>query len=403
VRRPLILVAVSLGAGGLLFADEARDTASDDRVSRLEQRIAEMQSAYEQRIAALEAEVSALKAAQGTAEAPEAPPLAAAPAPSANYFKPSVAVIGNFLGVAGSNETENLPSAELREAELALQAVVDPYARAEFFFSFGEEGVEIEEGEVSFTALPWGLLAKVGRMRTAFGKTNTLHLHALPWPDEPLPIVNLLGGEEGWIGSGFSIAKLIPLGDVFSELTAQVFRGDAENLFSAPSRNDLAYNGHYRVFSDLSESTNLDVGLSYGFGPNGLTEQSDTQLEAVDVTFRWKPLRSAAYRSASLRGEFLRSRREDPLGTQNADGWLLSGEYQLARRWFLGARYERSDRADDAALTDRGQALILTFWPSEFSQLRGELRRRHYAEGETADEALLQVQFGIGAHGAHPF
>ena len=40
---------------------------------------------------------------------------------------------------------------------------------------------------------------------------------------------------------------------------------------------------------------------------------------------------------------------------------------------------------------------------SEFSQLRGELRRRRYAEDITAEELLLQLQFAIGAHGAHPF
>ena len=54
-------------------------------------------------------------------------------------------------------------------------------------------------------------------------------------------------------------------------------------------------------------------------------------------------------------------------------------------------------------MSDSGQALTLTFWPSEFSQLRGELRRRNYAGGITATEALLQLQFAIGAHGAHPF
>ncbi|MEP6802815.1 MAG: hypothetical protein ABJC07_12785, partial [Acidobacteriota bacterium] len=78
-------------------------------------------------------------------------------------------------------------------------------------------------------------------------------------------------------------------------------------------------------------------------------------------------------------------------------------EYQLAKRWFAGARVESSDRADEAARRDTGQAVLLTFWPSEFSQLRGELRRRRYAGGINATEALLQLQFAIGAHGAHPF
>ena len=336
--------------------------------------------------------------------APEAPPPAAAPSQTSSYFNPSISVIGNFLAVGGSNPQENLPAASLRESEVSFQAIVDPYARADFFLSFGEEGVNVEEGFVTFTSLPWGLLAKVGRMRTTFGKINTLHLHVLPWPDEPLPLVNLVGGEEGWIGSGGSIAKMIPLpGDVVSEATVQVFDGNAGELFSAPKRGDISYNGHYRIFSDLSESTNLDFGLSYGEGPNGITETSRTRLEAVDATLRWKPLRTATYRSASFRGEFIRSRKGELTGTQTADGWFLSGEYQFAKRWFTGARYERSEHADDASLHDSGEALLLTFWPSEFSQIRGELRRRMYASGLTADEILLQIQFAIGAHGAHPF
>jgi hypothetical protein len=54
-------------------------------------------------------------------------------------------------------------------------------------------------------------------------------------------------------------------------------------------------------------------------------------------------------------------------------------------------------------LLDTGGSLILTYWPSEFSQLRGQYRRTNYAGGLNADEFLFQFQFSIGAHGAHPF
>jgi len=81
----------------------------------------------------------------------------------------------------------------------------------------------------------------------------------------------------------------------------------------------------------------------------------------------------------------------------------VSGDYQLGRRWFAGARYDRSDRADNASLLDSGQSLLLTYWPSEFSQVRGQYRRTKYAIGPTANELLFQFQFSIGAHGAHPF
>jgi len=405
----------------------------DDSVAALRQEIEVMKKAYEERISTLEKRLADLETAQGQATAPTATAEAApppAPAPEAppsepavaavsptepasgaggasqtsNYFNPAISVIGNFLAVGGHNPVENLPAADLRESEVGIQAIVDPYARADFFLSFGEEGVDVEEGYATFTALPAGLLVKAGRMRTAFGKVNPLHLHVLPWPDEPLPVVNLLGGEEGWIGTGVSVAKLLPIGDVFTEGTLQIFRGQAAGLFESERRGDLSYNGHYRVFMDLTEASNLDLGLSYGIGPNGTAENADTRLEGLDLTYRWKPLQTGTYRSASLRGEVYRSRREQPGGDQNAIGWYASGEYQLAKRWFVGARYEAADHADDDALRDTGTAGLLTFWPSEFSQLRAELRRRHYdLTDDTATELLLQLQFAIGAHGAHPF
>ena len=47
--------------------------------------------------------------------------------------------------------------------------------------------------------------------------------------------------------------------------------------------------------------------------------------------------------------------------------------------------------------------MFVTFWPSEFSQVRGQYRRTNYAEGVTANEFLFQFNFSIGAHGAHVF
>jgi hypothetical protein len=403
---------------------EAMRAEYERRISDLERRLAELQGAAGQPATAPPgAQAGAAGAAPtpspGPATAPppvtaEATPPPTEPGPGAggtggaaqtsNYFNPSVSVIGNLLAVGGQNRAENLPAADLRESELGIQAIVDPYARADFFLSFGEHGVDVEEGFATFTSLPAGLLAKAGRMRAYFGKANTLHLHVLPWPDEPLPVVNLLGGEEGWIGTGASVARLFPVGDTFTEGTLQIFRGESEGLFDAQRRGDLAYNGHYRVFRDLTESTNLDLGLSYGVGPNGTTRTARTRLEGVDATLRWKPLQTGTYRSASFRGEVYRSLRDQPGGVQTALGWYVSGEYQLAKRWFTGARLEASDRPEDARKRDTGEAVLLTFWPSEFSQLRAELRRRHYSLiGETADELLLQLQFAIGAHGAHPF
>ncbi len=54
-----------------------------------------------------------------------------------------------------------------------------------------------------FQLIPGGLLVRVGKMRAAFGKVNTLHNHVLPWTDRPLVTTNLVGGEEGIDDAGF--------------------------------------------------------------------------------------------------------------------------------------------------------------------------------------------------------
>jgi hypothetical protein len=54
-----------------------------------------------------------------------------------------------------------------------LQATVDPYARADFFLSFGRDpetgkyGVEVEEGYLTTLSLPARLQLKAGRFRSA--------------------------------------------------------------------------------------------------------------------------------------------------------------------------------------------------------------------------------------------
>ena len=98
---------------------------------------------------------------------------------------------------------------QLSEVEAAFQAVVDPYARADFFLSASPDGLDVEEGYVTFTSLPANLLLKVGKMRAQFGKVNTLHTHAMPTADRPLVTENLVGGEDGLSDAGMSVSHLV--------------------------------------------------------------------------------------------------------------------------------------------------------------------------------------------------
>src|SRR6185503_20069745 len=157
---------------------------------------------YGDRLTTLESKLTAAEGTPPPAPAPPETPAAAAPgSPTAQVppgaegaggpsgalpvygagsagskiFNPDIAVIGDFLGAAGSNKVSPPPSLAMHESEASLQAIVDPYARADFFIAFGEEGVELEEGFITFTTLPGGLLTKVGKTRAPFGKVNTMH------------------------------------------------------------------------------------------------------------------------------------------------------------------------------------------------------------------------------------
>jgi hypothetical protein len=323
---------------------------------------------------------------------------------AAKALNPDISVIGDFIGAAGHNPVQPSPSLQMHESELGLQAILDPYARGDFFLSFGEEGVNLEEGYITFMALPGGFVTRAGKMRSAFGKVNTLHNHVLPWVDRPLVTNNLVGGEDGIDDAGFSVQRILPAPHgIFLEATGQVFRGDSSDVFKASQKNDVSTVAHLRGYGDISESTNLDLGFSYARGHNDLGSDFLTQLYGMDATLRWKPLRRSIYHSFVLRSELIWSNREQISPEQRAFGFYASADYQLGRRWFLGGRYDRSGRAQSADMTDTGGSLVLTYWPSEFSQVRGQYRFTRYAGGADAHELFVQLMFSLGAHGAHPF
>ena len=417
IRGPSFLLLFLLLLAPRMGAQEPVPSPSDE-VRRLEAELLALRQDFAARLAALEAKLAALEAptpppaeTAPPAGPPEAPaPPAAAVAPTVNIpslgskvFNPDIAVIGNFLGAAGKNDSSTAPpSLEMAESEASFQAIVDPYARADFFLTFGPEEVGVEEGFITFPTVPGGLLLKVGKLRDAFGKVNGMHAHVLPWTDRPLVIGDLVGGEDGLADAGLSLSRLIPNRFLFLEATAQAYQGNSA-IFAAPKRSDLAYVGHLRAYRDLGESSNLDFGGSFAHGHNGVTADTTTRLWGADLTFRWRPLRRAIYRRFLARTELVWSRREGEEAPSSAFGMYASADYQFARRWFLGGRYDRAERAEDASLHDEGGSLLLSWWPSEFSQIRGQFRHTDYAEGTAANEFLFQFLFAIGAHGAHVF
>jgi len=329
---------------------------------------------------------------------------------ASKVFNPDIAVIGNVVGKAGRPNAFEFGSDSMRaplqldETEIAFQAFVDPYAKANFFLSAGPAGLEVEEGYAQFVNLPIDVTAKVGKFKAMFGKANTWHTHVRPWVDQPLVIHNFFGDEQ-LADSGISVSKALPVTFAFVEATGEVYRGEVENVFARRNQNDLFYNGHLRFFKDFSENSNIEVGTSYARGTLPEVGGSN-QFGGVDVTYRWRPLQQGLYRGLIYRFEGMVNKRND-LG-RNAKGFYTSVDYKFAQRWITGLRLDRADRIVNgdggmAMFADKGASATLTFWPSEFSQVRGQLRHTSYGGLKSVNEILFQLQFSIGAHAAHSF
>src|SRR3954452_13113024 len=187
-RGHLALFPIVVFAALPAFAQTA-----DDRITQLEKRL----DALTQEVTQIHQEIDKLKGTSApapvpapsddltkvdvvpaTPAAPAQAQTAAQPQPSSaltdvqtvnnvfnpaasKVFNPDTSVIGNFFGKTGqSNPYEFGPNDrrspfKLDEAEVAFQAFVDPYAKANFFFSFTPEGVDVEEGYAQFITLPW--------------------------------------------------------------------------------------------------------------------------------------------------------------------------------------------------------------------------------------------------------
>ncbi len=357
--------------------------------------------------AVLSVPAAALAQTQTTPPTPPVEPVVQTPMPAGGgrVFNPDMSVIANFLGTGGKNPRNLSPAFQLTEVEIALQAAVDPFARADFFLSATPEGLEVEEGYMTFTSLPAGLLVKVGKMRAQFGKVNTLHTHSLPYADRPLVSQNLFGGEEGLSDAGVSVSKLFATRALYLEAIGEAYAGQTE-VFQSSERSKLNYIGRVRAFRDITEGTNIDLGFSAAHGPTDIGPDANKRIFGIDATFRYRPLRRAIYKRFQARTELMWSRQDGAAAAapvQKAFGAYGLAEYQFARRWYLGARADRSGQLLDGSLVDTGQSAFVTFWPSEFSVIRGQVRRTKYADGLKGNEFMVQFNFSIGAHGAHIF
>jgi hypothetical protein len=370
----------------------------------------------------LEEQIAKELGASPAPAAPAAPPgqgTAAAPTGGSALARvlllPDISAIGDFAlaydtlrpdqrapGSGPALEAQRL-TPQLQEAEVALQAVVDPYARADVFLTIDEQGIEVEEAFITTLSLPAGLQAKAGTFRSPFGRLNGQHRHVWDFVDTPASFQRLVGGD-GLKGPGLDLSWLAPL-PWFLELHLD-YQSTVPG-FSA----DHSLTGMVRLlqYFDLSSAMTAGVGLSAGLLQQ-VSPVAWRDLGGADVYLRIRPPAGRAY--VAFQGEIFARRYRDTVDPTDpgvsADGTRVGGYGQVVWRWspyfMAGARYDQGPAGSAwPSGTQRDVALLGGWLPSEFMRLRVQGSYSRLPGHANGFGGLLSLEFTIGAHGAHPF
>ncbi len=325
--------------------------------------------------------------------------------PGAKAFNPDISVIGNFFYYGGSNPNNPLQPNTLRldETELGFEAAVDPYADAKFFITLPMGGtVGVEEGYINLRSLPLGVLAKVGKFRSDFGRVNTQHPHARAYADNPLVITSYFG--DSLNESGISLSRLIDNPwNLYSELTVEVTSGENPVSFgSVIPGHALMTLAHWSTFFELTETSDLLFGLSDAYGQNAsatATAGNFTNLAGINLLYRNKPDSNHQF---VIEAEGLISNYNTNLGATNTGGYFIYAGYSPDRYWDYGLRYDNSQSSASTS-TQTQICPIITYRASEFAYYRLQYNFITLPNNVRANEVYVQVNWSIGAHGAHAY
>ena len=334
---------------------------------------------------------------------------------SLQALNPEISVNGDLYGsIQSDNPTVDnfIP----REFELSFVSALDPFTRAKVFLTVEEEGgrievfpgdpeeadgasVGVEEGYIEWVALPGGIGIKAGRFFQQFGQLNRWHSHALQFQSRSLPHLAFIG-EGALAQDGASVHWLLPTGGAGAyEATVEVTRSRNEILFG--ESHGLSYLGHMNAFWQLSESTDLDLGVSALFGDyEDLAGRYGNRLFGVETSFNWAPPARSLYRGVVVRGGVMLSDPGAVSGLPEPDPafgvWSLV-EVKLSRKWVAGGRYEWVENPEDPTESAWLASPALTYWQSEFVRLRAEYDILGNP-GNTTRQFTLRVTFAMGPH-----
>ena len=334
-RWSRFLTVFVLASGGLLAAPPraaraapSEPTAGDD-LSRLKQDLEALRQEYMSRIAALESRIADLEGSR-TPE-PAAAPLPPTAATASRVFNPDIAGIGNFVGAAGRSPGGGEPSLELHEAEASFQAIVDPYARADFFVTLraGRGGARGGLPHLPDRARRLPHQGREDARRVRQDRTRCTRTRCRGRPparlDRTSPAARTASPTPGSPGPPHSEPVALPGGDRLRSTGASPRSSRRPRGAISPTSATCA-----RTATSASPRTSTSAARSRT-GHNGVTDDATTRLLGVDATLRWKPLRRSIYTHFLARSELVWSRAdEEPADRRTPSAATAQLEYQFA-------------------------------------------------------------------------
>lgn len=326
------------------------------------------------------------------------------------------------LPAAGDDPSPAREGFNIQEIEIAATAAIDPYLDGAVFLTIPNlEGVEVEEAYLVTTSLPANLQIKGGTFRSQVGRNNGQHLHQQNFTRRPLMTAPLFGAD-GFRGPGAQLSLLLPL-PWFATLYGEAFSiGAAEGVatiatFGGGARStprNITYTAVLEQFWEVGEATSLLLGANFATGRAfdcmgvdpcdvALAVGPRSYLYGGDLYFKWKPPNvTRTYGSVQWTTEFFARTLADGGPTEGAG--YTEPLVQIARRFYAGARFDVVGLPSGPNLPRRyGYAGSLTFAPSEFSRVRLYLQELTGSGVQSVTVGFLQVEYSIGAHGAHPY
>lgn len=314
---------------------------------------------------------------------------------SQNALNPEISVTGDVRGGLDRPGPQTRPFVP-REFEVGMQSALDPFSAAKIFFSYGEEGVDIEEAYAYWSGLPGHFRVDVGKFRQQVGELNRWHLHALPEDEYPL-VLQRYFGEEGLAATGVSLYWPLPVSGRAGtfEWTGQVTRGDNTTLFAAGNRP--AYLSQLSGFWQFSRSTFGQLSVTGIYGANA-DSSLETLVGGVAARLTWRPPAQATYREFTLRGEGYAFRRRIAGAGPTRLGGYVDASWKLSGRFIAAVRGDLVEPPPPLAGREWQLVPTLTFWESEFVYLRAQWTHHRDVAGRDSDRLGLQVVWAMGPH-----